>query len=547
MSYKEIQIDLIKSNPNNPRATFSGPTFEDLVNSIREKGILEPILVRPVNGNYEVVAGERRFRALFQLAKEYTGPVKIPAIIRKLNEDEAFEIMTIENLQREDLTALEEAQSFEKYVKRHKKDGIEVLAQKTGIRPAYIRRHIAALRLPKRALEAWSKDIITFGHLEELIRLKDSQDMKEILDRILNQGWRDMTVRDLRETINRKIPLLTKATFDKTECNTCMQNSDVQKKLWDIESMKKTHCLNPKCFTKKQTEHLTKTWPETPNAKRFKTTGFAFDHDLNWDDKNELYSGPFKKCLEGCKDFKTILKLDGTLETGQACIKNKECFQSQTRSKASKESAVVRKEKREESGHRVNWHGQHFREAFFQKRIPEQFKKYQPDDVKMLRAALYAMLKLKHGLYDEFLKLKGLVKDDDTYHYVEESELFGTIAKMKKTQLLEAIQAASLQTLNGYDLGAEGRWLFAEHIGIDLSKEWNPTDEYYQLKTIAELLEYGEKTGILQHKKAQAFLKDTLKKKKFTACKKSELVQIFKEAGINLTGKVPDEILAGDK
>ena len=112
MSYKEIQIDLIKSNPNNPRATFSGPTFEDLVNSIREKGILEPILVRPVNGNYEVVAGERRFRALFQLAKEYTGPVKIPAIIRKLNEDEAFEIMTIENLQREDVHPLDEADGF---------------------------------------------------------------------------------------------------------------------------------------------------------------------------------------------------------------------------------------------------------------------------------------------------------------------------------------------------------------------------------------------------------------------------------------------------
>jgi len=549
MSYEEIQIDLIKSNPHNPRVTFAGPKFEDLVNSIREKGILEPILVRPVNGNFEVVAGERRFRARKQIFEEQkklvdTIPIgSLPAIVRELNDDEAFEIMTIENLQREDLTPLEEAWSFETYAKRHGKDGIETLAEKTGIRPTFIRRRIAALRLPKRALEAWNKGIITFGHLEELIRLKDKQDMKETLDRLLSGGWRDITTKDLREMINNRIPLLTKATFDKTECASCMQNSDVQKKLWDIESMKKTHCLNPKCFTKKQTAYLTKTWPETEHAKRFKTTGFVFDHDLGWNDSNIMYYGAFKKCKKGCKDFKTILKLDGTVKDGKACIKNQDCFHSQQRSKTATDSAAVRKEQRAGGGPRVNWHGQHFREEFFKEHLPEKFKSYEPDDVKMLRAALYAMIKIKHDLHDKFAIKTGLAKKSEHYCVVEESKLFGAIAKMKKAQLFEAIQELSLETLNGYDLGAEGRRLLAEHLGIDLSKEWSPPEDFYQMKTIGELLDYGEKAGILDDAKAQTFLTETLKKKKFTALKKAELVRVFKEAGITLTGKVPEEIL----
>ena len=340
--FKELKIDQIKSNPNNPRTIFEGPKFDDLVKSIKEKGVLEPILVRPVNGNFEIVAGERRFRALQQIVGEpnYEGVVvTIPSIIRKINDDEAFEIMIIENLQREDLTPLEEVQSFERYIKKHGKDGVLLLGEKTGIQPAYIRRRIAALRLPEKALKAWNNEKLTFGHLEELIRLKDTKELKEVLDRILGPYNRDMTVRDLREYINSRIPLLSKAQFDKTLCRICQHASDVQKNLWDIEAMKKVHCLNPKCFMEKQIDYLTNNWSETSWAKQFKTTGFVFEMNLSHNDRNYFsYSKPFKKCLEGCKDFKTVINNDGTLGEGQACIKNKSCFQSLSRLKAQKEA-----------------------------------------------------------------------------------------------------------------------------------------------------------------------------------------------------------------
>lgn len=546
--FKELKIDQIKSNPNNPRTIFEGQKFDDLIKSIKEKGVLEPILVRPVNGKFEIVAGERRFRALQQIVGEpgYEGVViTIPSIIRKINDDEAFEIMIIENLQREDLTPLEEVQSFEKYVKKHGKDGILLLGEKTGIQPAYIRRRIAALQLPEKALKAWNKEKLTFGHLEELIRLKDTKKLKEVLDRILGPYSRDMTVRDLREYINSMIPLLSKAQFDKADCRNCIHASDVQKNLWDIEAMKKVHCLNPKCFMEKQIDYLTNNWPETSWAKQFKTTGFALEMNLGYEDRRFFpYSKPFKKCLEGCKDFKTIINKDGTLGEGQACIKNKSCFQNLSRLKTQKEAKKEKRGEEHDLTPRKPWHGQHFRELFFQKKLPEKFQGLQPDDVKVLRSALYALVKMKWTLCDQFNELTGI--EDERYN-VEEKKLFGTIAKMKKDKLLQIIKELSLQVILGNDMETEGRQLMADHIGIDLAKEWEPTDEYYNLKTIKELLEYGEKRGILKNKKAEKFLKKTLKRKKFSACKKSELIRIFKESGINLVGKVPDEILGEEE
>lgn len=553
--YKEIKIDQIKSNPNNPRTVFEGKKFDDLVNSIKEKGVLEPILVRPVDGKFEIVAGERRYRAMLQISGEKQpepGDIfelsgMIPAIIRELNDDEAFEIMIIENLQREDLTPLEEILSFEKYVKQHGREGIEVLAEKTGIQPTYIRRRIAALKLPKRALDGWSKGLLSFGHLEELIRIKDKRDMKEILDRLLG-GYSDMSVMDLRNFINSRIPLLSKAKFDKAECSNCAQNSDVQKKLWDVELMKKTHCLNPKCFMKKQVDYFTKNWPEISFAKRYKTTGFAFDHDLGWDDKLRFYdAGPFNKCLEGCEKFKTIIKLDGTVEEGQACVKDEECFKSLKRAEE-REGIKKGEKKKDDGGPRVYWHGKHFREEFLKISIPAKFEDYDSSDIKIVRLALFSILRSNRELIEWFARKMELIKEDGDTWDLKEGDIINSILGMELSEVMGLTKVATLQIVLQQDTVCHSdRMRAAEHIGINLAKEWEPTDDFYEKKTIKELLEYGEKVGILQHKKAKKFLEETLKKKKYSACRKTELIRVFKESGIDLVGKIPDEILGEKK
>ena len=150
-TYKEIPLSKISSNPNNPRKNFSGPQFAELVESIRQKGVIEPIIVRPKSNkisDYEVVAGDRRLRAACLVSRNQNVQSKIPAIIRELTDDEAFDFMIIENLQREDLTPFEEAQSFKQYYKKKGKGAIPELATRIGKSAGYIRRKIAVLSLP---------------------------------------------------------------------------------------------------------------------------------------------------------------------------------------------------------------------------------------------------------------------------------------------------------------------------------------------------------------------------------------------------------------
>lgn len=523
--YKEIDLNQIKTNPNNPRTNFKGQKFDDLVKSIQEKGVLEPILVRPMGDKFEIIAGERRFRALKKFLVNIDGV--IPAIVRKFTDAEALEVMIIENLQREDLTPIEEVKSFAVYIEKHGKDGVGDLAAKTGIQATYIRRRIEALSLPQKALKAWDKGDLSFGHLEELIRIKDKDFRKEIMDQLLD-GWRRLSVKDLRELINNKIPRLSNAKFDLAECSICHENSDVQKKLWDIELMKKVHCLNPKCFKEKQRGYIQENWNGNDFYKQFKTSGFVFNFEIGWADYKIIHSTPFKKCLNQCEHFKTILRLTGSLDEGKVCIKNEKCFNSLSTSQVRKSE-----KKDEQTGPRVPWHGQYFREEFFKEAIPIKFMTVESDDVKMLRAILFSMINLDQILYKEFSGDK----------WLSQNVLFKRIKKMTKEALFDDIKELSLITILSGSFDAEERRLFAEHIGIKLAAEWKPTDEFFRMKTKKELIEWGMKSGILKEKKAEAFLKETLKRRKFISCKKSELISLFQDSGVKLLGKVPDEIL----
>ena len=171
--YAEITLADITSNPQNPRKNFSGPKFEELIASIKQVGVIEPILIRPVKGKtpYEIIAGERRWRASCDIASANGGIKKntIPAIVRDISDDEAFDLMTIENLQREDLTELEEAQSFKLYLDKKGKEALPELAERTGIKPSYIMRRVSVLELPKEILKAWEKGTIKYGHCEQLV------------------------------------------------------------------------------------------------------------------------------------------------------------------------------------------------------------------------------------------------------------------------------------------------------------------------------------------------------------------------------------------
>ena len=118
-NYREVALSQIRPTTANPRKSFKN--MEQMIESVRALGVIQPILIRPLsNSSYEIVAGERRYRAALAVAEENGGPdhYQIPAIVKEMTDDEAFEFMTVENLQREDLTELEEARNFQIYLDR---------------------------------------------------------------------------------------------------------------------------------------------------------------------------------------------------------------------------------------------------------------------------------------------------------------------------------------------------------------------------------------------------------------------------------------------
>ena len=175
LGVRHVPIDRIEPNPENPRLLFEESALEELAASIREHGVLQPILVRPAGRDlYQLVAGERRWRAARR-----AGLLTIPALVEELDDDAAMEIAVIENLQREDLSPLEEATMYEKMVTQHGYS-IRKLAQKLGKDKGYLENRLRLADAPEeiRALVSVRKD--TISHAYELMKVQDPRKRKRL-------------------------------------------------------------------------------------------------------------------------------------------------------------------------------------------------------------------------------------------------------------------------------------------------------------------------------------------------------------------------------
>lgn len=557
--FQEILLSKISTNPNNPRKNFLGPAFDELTASIREKGVIEPIIVRPTSkgkADYEVVAGDRRFKAAYLISKENKGPDHycIPALIRELSDDEAFDFMIIENLQREDLTSFEEAQSFKQYFEKKGKGSIPELAQRIGKSPGYIRRKVAVLSLPGNILKAWEKDELSFSHLEQLRRLKSKEELKEAFDFAtgarFGRGYSGGTVskRELKEHIENRAPSLEDALFslEKEGCTTCGQNSDVQQKLWEIGGMEGVHCLDKNCFKQKQNNFLTKNWKTSKYRRSYGTNGFRFSENVTWNERRTFERGygakPTKEC-KACESYLSIINYNGKVDEGRTCFGDRSCYDALGRTATAEKKQEAKKEREERGepeGPRFPWHGEHFREEFLKKRLPERYQEFNHSHIDMARIAFFAFVKLDNVILSFMARA---IKFKESY---DDKKLFERIAKMELDEIQELMKKCALKIImRHYPVTCAGRLAAAAQLGVNLAKEFAVTEDYLEHKTIREMLEFGEKSGIFKKKKAQDYLEKTLKKKpgKFESCKKTELIDLFLKSDVNLIGKVPDEIV----
>lgn len=180
-SVTTISIDLLEKNPFQPRETFDEKTIKELAESIREKGLIQPIIVREVGEKYQIVAGERRF-----LAAKLLGLKSIPAIIKDISEKESAEIALIENIQRKNLNPVEEAIAYKRLIENFNYTQ-EELSRKIGKDRATVANSLRLLNLPKDIIEKIKKGQLTAGHARAILSIKEKDRQRKLAEEIVKK------------------------------------------------------------------------------------------------------------------------------------------------------------------------------------------------------------------------------------------------------------------------------------------------------------------------------------------------------------------------
>ncbi|MDP1418649.1 ParB/RepB/Spo0J family partition protein [Peribacillus simplex] len=205
---REIKLRELRPNPYQPRKSFRLEAIEELKQSILEHGILQPIIARKSIKGYEIVAGERRYRA----AKE-AGLKTVPVVVRELSEQQMMELAILENLQREDLNPIEEAAAYQTLLEKLEFTQ-EQLANRLGKSRPHIANHVRLLSLPEGIRRYISDGEISMGHGRALLGLKKKEMLKPVADKILREG---MNVRQLEQYIHQLNDTVSRETKTKKQ------------------------------------------------------------------------------------------------------------------------------------------------------------------------------------------------------------------------------------------------------------------------------------------------------------------------------------------
>lgn len=191
----EINLDELRSNPYQPRKIFDEESLQELSDSIREYGVFQPIIVKKSIKGYDIIAGERRVKA-----SKMAGKTTIPAIVRDFTDEQMMQIALLENLQRENLTAIEEATAYKDII-----NALNItqddLAKKLGKSRSHITNMLGLLRLPNSVQDMVLKSEISMGHARVLSKLENNEDITSLAKKVVNNN---VSVRELENMVNSK-------------------------------------------------------------------------------------------------------------------------------------------------------------------------------------------------------------------------------------------------------------------------------------------------------------------------------------------------------
>jgi len=201
---QEVNIKELRPNPYQPRKIFSDEAIEELKQSILEHGILQPLIVRKSIKGYEIVVGERRYRAA-----KMAGLDIVPVVVRDLNDQQMMELAVLENLQREDLTPIEEGAAYQMLMDQlHITQ--EQLAKRLGKSRPHIANHVRLLSLPKEIQQLIIDGKLSMGHGRALLGLKKKDKIKPVVDKVIKEQLNVRQLEQLVNNLNKNVPRETK-------------------------------------------------------------------------------------------------------------------------------------------------------------------------------------------------------------------------------------------------------------------------------------------------------------------------------------------------
>lgn len=269
MEIQNIPLRLIAPSPRNPRKSFDDDALRELADNIKQQGLLQPITIRPIDWDdtldeeigeivstptkYEIVCGERRFRAFSLINADSKKPLTIPALVRDMSDDEAFDAMITENLQRKDVDPIEEAIAFRELVKTGQ--DCKSIAVRFGKSERYVQDRMKLAALSDSAVTALREERITLAGALMLAKLNDSQ-QNEIVKKLPETG---LTTSAMKTTIQRMMRELDTAPFDtereydgfNSTCAKCLCNTSNHGCLFYEMKSDKAYCTKRECFEKK--------------------------------------------------------------------------------------------------------------------------------------------------------------------------------------------------------------------------------------------------------------------------------------------------------
>ena len=216
---EHIAVGKLIVNPFQPRKIFNEEALKELAESIKEHGIIQPIVVRKKEKKFEIIAGERRFRAA-----KLAGLKEVPAIVKEMTEQQMMEVAILENLQREDLTPIEEAEAYSSLI-----DNLnftqDALAKRLGKSRPHIANHIRLLQLPEDVRQLMNEGVLSMGHGRALLGLKDKGRIAEVAQKVIAQS---LNVRQLESLVHQVNEGVSHETKEKVKKDIFVQATESQ-------------------------------------------------------------------------------------------------------------------------------------------------------------------------------------------------------------------------------------------------------------------------------------------------------------------------------